>query len=114
MLEATAPLVTGAAFVLWAFGTWWIPLLVIFGVWRHIIKRRPFRFEAGLWSIVFPLGTYAAATLAVGELFAAPPLTTLGIVMTVAAAVAWLGTAAMMVIAALGFVKGASAAGMSR
>jgi len=32
--------VSGLIYLLWAFGTWWVPLLVVFGVWRHVPARR--------------------------------------------------------------------------
>ena len=37
--------------MLWAFGTWWIPLLLAFGPWRHVIHREPLGFAA--WPAVF-------------------------------------------------------------
>jgi tellurite resistance protein TehA-like permease len=52
--------------VLWAFGTWWFPLLVLLGIWRHLVKRVPLSYESALWSMVFPLGMYAAAGYAFG------------------------------------------------
>jgi tellurite resistance protein TehA-like permease len=59
--------VNGASFALWAFGTWWIPLLTILGVWRHVRHHWPFSYEPALWSVVFPLGMYSVATLVYGE-----------------------------------------------
>ena len=52
------------AFVMsfWATATWWIPLLVLVGLWKIIVWRSAPRYGVGLWSMVFPLGTYAAAT----------------------------------------------------
>lgn len=99
------PFIAGAAFVLWAFGTWWIPLLIIFGVWRHLIHHRPFRYEAGLWSIVFPLGTYATATIAVADVYTLPFLATVGTVVTGVATAAWAGTTVMMIRSAVGVMK---------
>lgn len=51
-------LVAGVSVVFWSFGTWLIPALVAAGIWRHAIHRIPLRYEAMLWSIVFPLGMY--------------------------------------------------------
>jgi hypothetical protein len=36
---STDGFVAGASYVLWAVGMWWIPLLVVFGVWRHAVHR---------------------------------------------------------------------------
>jgi tellurite resistance protein TehA-like permease len=67
VVRATASFTEGFTFALWAFGTWWIPLLVILGSWRHIRRHWPFTYEPTLWSIVFPLGMYSVATLSFGK-----------------------------------------------
>src|SRR5690606_8374791 len=54
MVSATRGLVAGASVVFWTFGTWLIPPLVGAGVWRHVVHRIPLRYEAPLWSVVFP------------------------------------------------------------
>lgn len=61
VVDATRGLVAGASVVFWAFGTWLIPVLVAAGWWRHVTHRVPLRYEATLWSIVFPLGMYGVA-----------------------------------------------------
>jgi tellurite resistance protein TehA-like permease len=66
-VRATAGFVEGSCYALWAFGTWWIPLLVVLGCWRHVRQRWPLTYEPALWSVVFPLGMYSAATLAFGQ-----------------------------------------------
>jgi tellurite resistance protein TehA-like permease len=67
VIAATASFTEGFAFALWAVGTWWIPLLVILGLWRHVRRHWPLTYEPTLWSVVFPLGMYSVATLAFGE-----------------------------------------------
>jgi tellurite resistance protein TehA-like permease len=66
-VRATAGFVEGFSFALWAFGTWWIPLLVVLGFWRHVRHRWPLTYEPTLWSVVFPLGMYSVATLEFGK-----------------------------------------------
>ena len=66
-VRATAGFVEGFSFTLWAFGTWWIPLLVILGFWRHVRHHWPLTYEPTLWSVVFPLGMYSVATLVFGK-----------------------------------------------
>ncbi|MBI3909894.1 MAG: tellurite resistance/C4-dicarboxylate transporter family protein [Armatimonadetes bacterium] len=61
-LTALRPFVEGATLSLWAWSTWWIPLLVVFGVWRHLVCRVPLTYHPAYWSMVFPLGMYAVAT----------------------------------------------------
>ena len=65
--RATSGFVEGFTFALWAFGTWWIPLLVVLGCWRHFRHHWPLTYEPALWSVVFPLGMYSVATLAFGQ-----------------------------------------------
>ena len=66
LLAAVRPVVAGVSVILWAFGTWLIPLLVGLGVWRHLVRRVPLRYDPGLWSMVFPLGMYCVASEALG------------------------------------------------
>jgi tellurite resistance protein TehA-like permease len=67
MVSATRGLIAGASVVFWAFGTWLIPALVAAGVWRHLLHRIPLRYEATLWSIVFPLGMYGVGGHYLGD-----------------------------------------------
>jgi tellurite resistance protein TehA-like permease len=73
-LIALRPFVDGMALLLWAWATWWIPMLVIFGIWKHGIRRFPLRYEPVLWSMVFPLGMYAVASFRLGLAADFPPL----------------------------------------
>jgi tellurite resistance protein TehA-like permease len=67
VVRATAGFVEGFSFALWAFGTWWIPLLIVLGLWRHVRRHWPLSYEPTLWSVVFPLGMYSVATLSFGK-----------------------------------------------
>jgi len=67
LLSAVHPFVAGAAVVLWSFGSWFIPALVIFGLWRYFVRRFPWSYEPKLWSVVFPLGMYAVASVTLGR-----------------------------------------------
>ncbi len=61
------PFIVGVSVVLWSFGTWWIPLLALFGLWRHVLRHYPLSYEPRLWSMVFPLGMYTVASYSLGE-----------------------------------------------
>ncbi|MHA6669127.1 tellurite resistance/C4-dicarboxylate transporter family protein [Homoserinimonas sp. A447] len=98
IMAATSGIVSGLTFVLWAFGVWWVPLLVIFGVWRHAVRRVPLRYESELWSIVFPLGMYSVASIHFGAETGLPLIVTMGEVGVWIAGVAWLVVAAAMVL----------------
>ncbi|MGH3419365.1 MAG: tellurite resistance/C4-dicarboxylate transporter family protein, partial [Streptosporangiaceae bacterium] len=101
-VRATASFVEGFSFTLWAFGTWWIPLLILLGFWRHVRHHWPLTYEPGLWSVVFPLGMYSVATLVFGKaarLTFAEPLARFMLWVAVAA---WAGVAAMFLARPLG------------
>ncbi|HEX2347478.1 MAG TPA: tellurite resistance/C4-dicarboxylate transporter family protein [Ktedonobacterales bacterium] len=61
LLVTLRPYIEGFTVMMWAWGTWWIPLLVIIGVWKYVFVREPIRYHPSLWSVVFPLGMYATA-----------------------------------------------------
>src|SRR5262249_60998746 len=73
-LPGTPPAVTaivgfvkGTCFVFWSFGTWWIPLLIVLGFARHVLRQWPLRYEPALWTVVFPIGMFAVSTLSFGK-----------------------------------------------
>lgn len=84
------PTVGGLSYLLWAFGLWWVPLLVAFGFWRHVVRRERVRYTTALWSIVFPLGMFAVATYRFGRENNMPLVAWVGSVTTWTAAAAWL------------------------
>jgi tellurite resistance protein TehA-like permease len=61
-LHSLLPFIEGFTIFYWATGTWWIPMLLLLGVWRYVYKRFPLRYGTAYWSAVFPLGMYAACT----------------------------------------------------
>jgi tellurite resistance protein TehA-like permease len=67
LLELIRPFLTGFTLFFWATATWWIPLLVILGVWRHALRRFPLRYDPQYWGMVFPLGMYTVATFRLGQ-----------------------------------------------
>ncbi|MGH6788959.1 MAG: tellurite resistance/C4-dicarboxylate transporter family protein [Pseudolabrys sp.] len=93
-LHSMRAFIDGATLVIWAWATWWIPLLVLLGVWKHGIRRVPIRYTPMLWSLVFPLGMYAVASLRLSDAAGVPLLTTLSEAMVWIALAAWAATAA--------------------
>ena len=90
MVDVTRDLIAGLAVVFWAFATWLIPVLVAAGWWRHVSRRVPLRYEATLWSIIFPLGMYAVAGIYLGEADRLPVVARIGAVELWIAFAAWL------------------------
>lgn len=61
-LSSLLPALKGFTIFYWATGTWWVPMLLVLGFWRHVYKRFPLRYDPLYWGAVFPLGMYAAST----------------------------------------------------
>ncbi|MCZ2154146.1 MAG: tellurite resistance/C4-dicarboxylate transporter family protein [Bryobacterales bacterium] len=61
-LNSLLPFLKGFTIFYWATGTWWIPMLVILALWRHVYSRHPLTYDPLYWGAVFPLGMYSACT----------------------------------------------------
>lgn len=61
-LLSLLPFIKGFTVFYWATGTWWIPMLLLLGVWRHGYRHFPLRYDPLYWGAVFPLGMYTAST----------------------------------------------------
>lgn len=91
-LAAMRPFIDGVTLCLWAWATWWIPLLVIFGIWRHLVRGQPLRYHPTYWSLVFPLGMYAVATYRFSLAADYSPIESMSRVMIWVGFAAWLAT----------------------
>ncbi len=88
-LASLAPFLKGFTVLYWATATWWIPMLVLLGIWRHLVRRFPLRYDPLYWGAVFPLGMYSAATWQMAKSLDLPFLATTARVMFIPAIVAW-------------------------
>ncbi len=61
-VDRLGPLLEGLVTLAWATATFWFPVMVAIGVWRHLIRKVPLRYHPSYWALVFPLGMYGAAT----------------------------------------------------
>lgn len=91
-LLAQRPFVDGVTLMIWSWATWWIPLLFVFFIWKHAVRKLPIAYEPTVWSFVFPLGMYAVASARLGLAAEFPPLGWIAAFMVWVAFAAWLGT----------------------
>jgi len=99
LLITLLPFLKGFTLYFWATATWWIPLLLILGVWRYIYRHFPWRYNPQYWGMVFPLGMYTACTLQLARALDLPVLKSVPPYLLAIALAAW-------TLAFAGFVRG--------
>lgn len=83
------PFVRGFTLFWWATATWWIPMLVILSIWRHVYRQFPLRYDPLYWGAVFPLGMYTTCTFRLSQAIDAPYLIAIPRVSVFVALTAW-------------------------
>ena len=91
-IRRLVPFLEGMTVLAWATATFWFPLMVAIGVWRHMVRRLPLRYHPSYWALVFPIGMYGAATFRMRAAIGLDGLAWLPQVTLVAALVAWSAT----------------------
>ena len=66
-IDRLASFIEGTVMLAWATATFWFPLMIAIGIWRHAIHRVPLRYHPSYWALVFPLGMYGVATFRMRE-----------------------------------------------
>jgi tellurite resistance protein TehA-like permease len=107
-VSAIAGFVKGTCLVFWSFGTWWIPLLIVLGFWRHVLRQWPLRYEPALWAVVFPIGMYGVATVSFGK------AAHISFMEPLSRGVLWVAVAAWLLVAAAGLARLARGPGPAR
>jgi tellurite resistance protein TehA-like permease len=92
LLGGIQPFLAGYTVLFWAAATWWIPLLVLAGAWRHVVRRVPIQYSPQFWSMDFPLGMYTASTFTLASALRLEFLRFIPPVGLAIAVVAWLLT----------------------
>jgi tellurite resistance protein TehA-like permease len=102
------PFVRGLTFMWWATATWWIPMLLILGIWRHVVRKFPLRYDPLYWGAVFPLGMYTVCTARLSRAVDAPFLIAIARVFVFVALAAWAVVALGLVLHQLSLSRAAS------
>jgi tellurite resistance protein TehA-like permease len=89
VLGQILPFVRGLTLWWWATATWWIPMLLILGTWRHVFRRFPLRYDPLYWGAVFPMGMYTVCTIRLSQAIDAPYLLAIPRVFVFFALAAW-------------------------
>lgn len=91
-LDAIVPFLKGFTVFFWATATWWIPMLLLLGIWRHVIKKFKLAYDPLYWGAVFPLGMYTACTFQLSEVIRIPFILWIPQFFIYIALAAWLAT----------------------
>jgi tellurite resistance protein TehA-like permease len=109
VLDQILPFVRGFTLLWWATATWWIPMLVILGIWRHGVRKFPLRYDPLYWGAVFPLGMYTVCTARLSRAVDAVFLIAISRVFVYVAIVAWCTVAIAMAAHLVRGISGRSA-----
>ncbi|MDY0394954.1 tellurite resistance/C4-dicarboxylate transporter family protein [Virgibacillus halophilus] len=90
LLTEITPFLKGFTLFFWITGTWWIPLLFILAIWRHVIHHYPLSYDPQFWGMAFPLAMYTTSTLQFAKALKVEFLMAIPKVMIFIAAIAWL------------------------
>ena len=88
-IERLASVIEGLVMLSWVTATFWLPLLLAIGIWRHVVHRVALRYDPSYWALVFPLAMYGAATFAMRAAIGPDDLVWLPRVIFVLALGAW-------------------------
>src|SRR5262245_7921288 len=92
LVRELRPFLAGFTMFFWAAATCWIPLLLLLGFWRHVLRRVPIAYDPQYWALVFPLGMSTLCTVRLAQALDLPWLLALPRVFFWFALAAWTAT----------------------
>jgi tellurite resistance protein TehA-like permease len=90
LLVEITPFLKGFTLFFWITGTWWIPLLFILMIWRHLYHRYPLTYDPQFWGMAFPLAMYTTSTYQLSKALKVDFLAVIPKFMVYIALAAWL------------------------
>lgn len=99
LLRQSLPFLLPFALAFWSMAGWWMPLLLVLGLWRYRRHWADLTFDAPFWGMVFPLGMYSMASHGLGVALHASWAEAVAEVAFWVALAAWAATAAGTAIA---------------
>jgi tellurite resistance protein TehA-like permease len=111
LLRDLLPFLKGLTLLSWATATFWIPMLVILGAWRHVYMRFPLRYDPAYWGAVFPLGMYTVSTHRLAGAIGVTSLLAVPRYFVYLAVLAWMATLLGLILSLLGALIRTSRAG---
>jgi tellurite resistance protein TehA-like permease len=98
LLNELVPFLKGFTLFFWAAATWWIPLLLALGFWRHVYKRFPLKYDPQYWGMVFPFGMYTVCTFQLSNAINFPRLMVIPRFFVYLALAGWIATSLGLIL----------------